>query len=109
MKTVYLLPVSILFVFFLVILLHVMKYKEHFIAKQTTILNPYDSLSVSGLDTNNPPKEVDDRLFVFANNKSDPRCCLNEYNSGYSNSRGCICLTDQQKQYLTKSILSKKC
>ncbi len=109
MKTEYLLPVSLLFLVFLVVLLYIMMYKEGFTARQTTILNPYDTLTVSGLDTNNPPKEVNDTLFVFANNKSDPRCCLNEYNSGYSTSRGCICLTDQQKQYLTKNILSKKC
>lgn len=109
MKTIYLLPISILFVVVLLALLYALKYKEHFITKQTTILNPYDNLSVSGLDVNNPPKEVDDRLFVFANNKSDPRCCLNEYNSGYSTSRGCVCLTDQQKQYMTKNILTKHC
>lgn len=100
-------PISVLFLV-LIISLYYGSSKEHF-DPQKTILNPYENTQVSGLNVNNPPKEVNDTLFIFANNKSDPRCCLNEYNSGYSNSRGCVCLTDQQKEYLTKNIVSKKC
>jgi hypothetical protein len=100
-------PISILFLVLLISLYYGIS-KEHFDAPKT-ILNPYGNTQVSGLKVNNPPKEVNDTLFIFANNKSDPRCCLNEYNSGYSTSRGCVCLTDQQKEYLTKNIVSKKC
>jgi hypothetical protein len=101
-------PISILFLALLVSLYYGIS-KEHFVESQTTILNPYGNTPVSGLKVDNPPKEVNDTLFVFANNKSDPRCCLNENNSGYSTSRGCVCLTDQQKEYLTKNIVSNKC
>lgn len=107
MKTSFIIPISVLFLALLVSLYYGIS-KEHF-AEQTTILNPYKTTHVAGLNIDNPPKEVNDTLFVFANNKSDPRCCLNEHNSGYSTSRGCVCLTDQQKEYLTKNIVSKKC
>lgn len=48
-------------------------------------------------------------LFVFANNKSDPQCCFGPNASGYSTSRGCVCLTEQQKQYFTTASLQPKC
>jgi hypothetical protein len=74
-----------------------------------SILNPYSNLQVTGLNSSSSPKETVDTMFFFANNKSDPRCCLSEYNSGYSTSRGCICLTEQQKEHLTKNVVAKRC
>lgn len=105
-KASFLIPISILFLTILIAMYFGIS-KEAFV--EQSILYPYESKFVSGLKLNNPPKEVNDTLFVFANNKSDPRCCLNEFNSGYSTSRGCVCLTDQQKEYLTKNIVTKRC
>lgn len=108
MKKSIVIPISIL-ILTLFIGLYIGTSKENFVEKHTTILNPYGTTNITGLNIVNPPKEVNDTLFIFANNKVDPRCCLNEYNSGYSTSRGCVCLTDQQKEHLTKNIVSKKC
>lgn len=62
-----------------------------------------DGVSVDG--TNKYPPS----LFVFSYNKSDPQCCFGPNASGYSTSRGCVCLTEQQKQYLTQANLQPKC
>ena len=40
--------------------------------------------------------ESNDPLFMFAYNKSHPSCCP----STYSSSRGCVCLTDEQKNLI---------
>lgn len=37
-------------------------------------------------------------MFMFAYNRSSPECCPN----AYSNSRGCVCVTDKQKKYLRR-------
>lgn len=108
MRNTLIIPLSIL-ILTIVIGIYLGSFNETFAVGQQTILNPYNDTQVNGLNVTNPPKEVNDTLFVFANNKSDPRCCLNEYNSGYSTSRGCVCLTDQQKEYLTKNIVAKRC
>ena len=55
---------------------------------------PYDKNKVSVDGTENSPKS----LFMFSYNKSDVNCC----DSQYSNSVGCICLTDKQKQVLRR-------
>ncbi len=62
-----------------------------------------DGVSVDG--TNKYPPS----MFVFAYNKSDPSCCMGKYASGYSTRRGCVCLSEQQKQYLTQAHLQPKC
>jgi hypothetical protein len=83
-------------------------FKEHF-NNQKSILIPYENLQINGINSSTLPKETVDTMFIFADNKSDPKCCLSEYNSGYSTSRGCVCLTEQQKEYLTKNIVAKRC
>jgi hypothetical protein len=65
--------------------------------------NKRDGVSVDG--TNKYPPS----LFVFAYNQSSPQCCFGPNASGYSTSRGCVCLTEQQKQYLTQAQLQPKC
>lgn len=62
-----------------------------------------EGVSVDGTDKY-PPS-----LFVFAYNKSDPQCCSGPNASGYSTSRGCVCLTDQQKKYFTQASLQPTC
>ena len=39
-----------------------------------------------------------DNMFVFAHNQSHPDCCP----ATYSDSRGCICTTQQQRNYINK-------
>jgi len=39
-------------------------------------------------------------LHTFAQNKCSPECCIGELNSGLSCDRGCVCLTEAQKQML---------
>ena len=41
--------------------------------------------------------EGSDNLFMFSYNRSHPSCCP----STYSSSRGCVCLTDEQKKNLS--------
>lgn len=42
-------------------------------------------------------------LFMFAYNKVSPECCHGKNNSGYSTNGGCVCITDKQKQYFSKT------
>lgn len=54
--------------------------------------NDPSTQSVDG--TKNTPKS----MFVFAYNKCDVKCCGD---SPYSCSGGCVCLTDEQKKFLS--------
>ena len=49
--------------------------------------------SVDG--TPNGPKS----MFVFAFNKASADCCNTDYSAGYSTSKGCVCLSPQQRAY----------
>jgi hypothetical protein len=44
------------------------------------------------------PKE--DSIYLFADNKCSPECCLQ--GSAFSCSKGCVCLTEQQKLGLVR-------
>ena len=44
----------------------------------------------------NGRKDGPKSMFMFAYNKYSPACCP----STYSTSRGCICMTDEQKKFI---------
>lgn len=44
-----------------------------------------------------PLNHADQSMFIFANNKCDPSCCP----SPYSCDKGCVCLTDEQKNLMS--------
>jgi hypothetical protein len=48
-------------------------------------------------------KDSPKSLFMFAYNKVSPECCQGKFNSGYSTNGGCVCVTDKQKQYFSKT------
>lgn len=58
--------------------------------------------STTGVDgTNNTPKS----MFMFAYNKCSPSCCGN---SPYSCNGGCVCLTNEQKKYMSNRGYNNK-
>jgi hypothetical protein len=62
---------------------------------------PYqNAIAEYDYDPSTPPidgnQKSPSQMFTFAFNKSSPECCLD---SGYSTSKGCICLTNEQKKW----------
>jgi hypothetical protein len=47
-------------------------------------------------------------MFFFSENKFDPTCCVAP-KSGYSNSLGCACLTEEQQTFITQHGGNRTC
>lgn len=116
--------ISILFLFIIVGIL-VFIFKEHvqlekFFDKnnQYDLIDPSKLYVIQGLSSNhdipNKPLQFEEdpskpsvdgspngpkSLFVFSYNKASPECCNTDYSAGYSTSKGCVCLSPQQKAY----------
>lgn len=119
--------IFLLLVLFMLLYVYTFNYrKEHFSQEQDSFILPSDKLAIIqgsmlppdppikpvaawDKDPSAPPldgdKKSESQMFMFAFNKSHPDCCP----SPYSNSQGCVCMTDKQLDWIGNRGVSKKC